>query len=221
MDWGALLVTENGAPFITPQSIPLAMYSKKSAAISTSSGAVTTISQALPAGRPVIPFVYTTISCVVSYTVVGNVCNVTLSNSSGAGTAYVYFFTIFQQTLPDWGIAIWDEQGVCILTNETRVLTDIQAIGTNGSDSAGFSINTTLSGKFGIVPSTSGLATGVIIDGGTRPWSSQYFFSAVFNGTTTQIGQAMNGGSAGSGVSNLVYHNMKNSVYALNLANYD
>lgn len=221
MDWGALLVTENGAPFITPQSIPLAMYSKKSADISTSSGAVTTISQAFPAGRPVIPFVCTTISCVVSYTVVDNVCTVTFSNPSGAGTAYVYFFTIFQQALPDWGIAIWDEQGVCILTNETRVLTDVQAIGTNGSDSAGFSINTTLSGKFGIIPSTSGLATGVIIDGGTRPWSSQYFFSAVFNGATTQIGQAMNGGSAGSGVSNLVYHNMKNSVYALNLANYD
>lgn len=221
MDWGALLVTENGAPFITPQSIPLAMYSKKSAAISGSAGAVTTISESFPAGRPVIPFVYSTTNCVVSYTVGGNVCTVTFRNSIAAGTAYVYFFTIFAQTLPSWGIAIWDEQGTCILTNETRVLTDVQAIGTNGSDSAGFSINTTLAGKFGIVPATSGLATGVILDGGTRPWSSQYFFSAVFNGSATQIAQATTGGTAGSGVSNLVYHNMKNSVYALNLANYD
>lgn len=221
MDWGALLVTENGAPFITPQSIPLAMYSKKSAVISTASGAVTTISEAFPAGSPVIPFVYTTINCVVSYTVVGNVCTVTFSNPGGDGTAYVYFFTIFEQPLPEWGIAVWDEQGVCILTNETRVLTDVQAIGTNGSDAAGFSINTTLPGKFGIVPSMSGLATGVIPDGGTRPWSSQYFFSAVFNGGTTQVGQATTGGAPGSGVINVTYHNMKNSVYALNLANYD
>ncbi len=45
------------------------------------------------------------------------------------------------------GIAIWDEQGVCILTNESKVLTDVQAIGTNGSDSTGFSINTTLAGN--------------------------------------------------------------------------
>lgn len=86
MDWGALLVTENGAPFITPQSIPLAMYSKKSSVISTASGAVTTISEAFPAGRPVIPFVYTTINCVVSYTVVGNACTVTFSNPGGAGS---------------------------------------------------------------------------------------------------------------------------------------
>ena len=220
MDWGALLVTENGAPFITPQSIPLAMYSRKQAAV-FAGGASTVISETFPSGRPVIPFVYTTVSCTTSYTVSGNTCTVTFKNSSGNGTAYVYFFTIFAQTLPSWGIAIWDEQGTCILTNETRVLTDVQAIGTNGSDSAGFSINTTLAGKYGIVPAMSGLATGVIMDGGTRPWSSQYFFSAVFNGSTTQIAQALTGGSAGSGVSNLVYHNMKNSVYALNLANYD
>ncbi len=220
MDWGALLVTENGAPFITPQSIPLAMYSRKQAAV-FAGGASTVISETFPSGRPVIPFVYTTVSCTTSYTVSGNTCTVTFKNSSGNGTAYVYFFTIFAQTLPSWGIAIWDEQGTCILTNETRVLTDVQAIGTNGSDSAGFSINTTLAGKYGIVPAMSGLATGVIMDGGTRPWSSQYFFSAVFNGSTTQIAQALTGGSAGSGVSNLGYHNMKNSVYALNLANYD
>ncbi|WP_238084527.1 hypothetical protein [Pseudescherichia vulneris] len=219
MDWGALLVTENGAPFITPQSIPLAMYSRKQAAVFA--GGATTISETFPAGRPVIPFAYTTVSCAASYTVSGNTCNVTFKNAAGNGTVYVYFFTIFAQALPSWGIAIWDEQGTCILTNETRVLTDVQSIGTNGSDSAGFSINTTLAGKYGIVPATSGLATGVILDGGTRPWSSQYFFSAVFNGGTTQIGQATTGGTAGSGVSNLVYHNMKNSVYALNLANYD
>lgn len=220
MDWGALLVTENGAPFITPQSIPLAMYSRKQAAVFTG-GASTVISETFPSGRPVIPFVYTTVSCTTSYTVSGNTCTVTFKNVAGNGTAFVYFFTIFAQTLPSWGIAIWDEQGTCILTNETRVLTDVQAIGTNGSDSAGFSINTTLAGKYGIVPAMSGLATSVIMDGGTRPWSSQYFFSAVFNGSTTQIAQALTGGSAGSGVSNLVYHNMKNSVYALNLANYD
>ena len=220
MDWGALLVTENGAPFITPQSIPLAMYSRKQASV-FAGGASTVVSETFPAGRPVIPFVYTTVSCTASYIVSGNTCNVTFKNAAGNGTAYVYFFTIFAQALPSWGIAIWDEQGTCILTNETRVLTDVQAIGTNGSDSAGFSINTTLAGKYGIVPATSGLATGVILDGGTRPWSSQYFFSAVFNGGTTQIGQATTGGTAGSGVSNLVYHNMKNSVYALNLANYD
>ncbi len=222
MDWGALLITDNGAPFITPQSIPLALISKKTAAISSGSGAVTTVTQTFPAGRPVIPFVYTTVNCVVSYSVSGTTCTVSVRlPAATGGTVTVYFFSIFPQPLPDWGIAIWDEQGVCILTNETRVLTDVTSIGTNGSDNAGFSINTTLAGKYGIIPGMSGLATGVINSGGTRPWSSQYFFSAVLNGGVTNIGQAQTAGNPGSEVSNLAYHNMKNRVYALSLVNYD
>ncbi|KNC91306.1 hypothetical protein [Trabulsiella odontotermitis] len=222
-DWGALLATENGAPFITPQSIPLALFSRKTAAISATSGAVTTVTQTFTADRPIIPFVSCTVSCVVSYKVSGTTCTVSIANATAAGgTAYVYFFTIFAQPLPEWGIAIWDEQGTCILTNETRVLTDIEAVGTNGSDPAGgFNINTTKPGKYGIVPAMSGLVTGVITSGGTRPYSSQYFFRATWNGSSTVLSSALTNGPPPAGTTNVTYHNMRNQVYALNLASYD
>jgi hypothetical protein len=221
-DWGALLATDNGAPFITPQSIPLALIGKQSVALKTGSGEITTISQAIPAGRPVIPFVCSTINCVLSYAVSGNTCTVSASKPEGAGTVHVDFFTILAQPLPAWGIAIWDEQGTCILTNETRVLTDIEAIGTNGSDTAGgYNINVTRSGKVGIVPSMCGLVTGVITSGGTRPFMSQYFFSAVVSGGSTKISVATSNGTPSGPITNIAYHNMRNRVYALNLDNYD
>lgn len=221
-DWGALLTTDNGAPFITPQSIPLALISKKTAAVSGASGAVTTITQTFTAGRPIIPFVCCSVGCVTSYSVSGTTCTVSVSKADADGTAYVYFFTIFAQSLPTWGIAIWDEQGTCILTNETRVLTDVESVGVNGSDAAGgYNINTTKTGKYGIIPAMSGLVTGIIHSGGTRPFSSQYFFRATWNGNSTVIGSAPTNGSPPSGTTGVAYHNMRNCVYALNLANYD
>jgi hypothetical protein len=217
--WG-LLTTDDGNPFITPQSIPLALIAKKTASVPA--GMTTTVTQAFTAGRPIIPFVCSTVNCVSSYSVSGNVCTVTIQYPQGTGVADVYFFTIFAQSLPEWGLAIWDESGTCILTNETRVLTDVEALGTSGSDTAGgYNINTTKTGKWGILPSTCGLITGVITSGGTRPFMSQLFFSTLYNGTSTQISISSTGGSPGGNIINVVYHNMRNQVYALNLANYD
>lgn len=222
MDWGALLVTENGAPFITPQSSPLALYAKQSVPIATGSGEITKVTQAFPDGKPVIPFVCTTINCVVSYVVSGNTCIVSASKPEGAGTIHVYFFTLFPQPLPAWGIAVWDEQGTCILTNETRVLTDVEALGTNGSDSgSGFNINVTRPGKTGVIPSMCGLVAGVINSGGTRPYSTTYFFSAVWDGVNTKVNVASTNGPPPAGAVNIVYHNMRNRAYILNLDNYD
>lgn len=222
-DWGALLVTETGAPFITPQSIPLALLSKKTVSIASGSGAVTTITQSFTAGRPVIPFVCTTVDCVSRYSVSGTTCTVTIMYPQAAnGVARIYFFSIFAQSLPDWGIAIWDEDGVCILTNETRVLTDIEAIGTSGSDAqGGYNIRATKAGKWGILPSRCGMVTGIINSGGTRPFVSEFFFSCAWVGSSTQISIASTAGAPGGGVTDITYHNMRNQVYALNLANYD
>jgi hypothetical protein len=222
-DWGALLATENGAPFITPQSIPLALLSKKTVSIASGSGEITTITQAFTAGRPVIPFICTTVDCVSSYSVSGSTCTVTIRYPQATGgVAHVYFFSIFAQPLPAWGIAIWDEAGVCILTNETRVLTDIQALGTSGSDAqGGYNIRATKAGKWGILPSRCGMVTGIINSGGVRPFVSEFFFSCAWGGGSTQISIASTAGAPGGGVTDIAYHNMRNQVYALNLANYD
>ena len=218
-DWGALLTTENGSPFITPQSIPLALYSKKTVNVASNSGAI--ITETFSAGRPIIPFVISTVPCISSYVASGSTCSVTVTSFPSSGTVTVYFFTIFPQPLPDWGIAIWDENGTCILTNETRVLTDVAAIGTSGSDaSGGYNINTTRSGKWGIVPSLCGLVTGIIGTSQPRPYMAQYSFCAIWNGSSTNIKSHVSQQPDGA-VSGTAYHNMRNRVYALNLQGYD
>ena len=177
-DWGALFVTESGAPFLTPQATPLALYAKQSVNVSGNNGAQTVVTQTFPAGRPIIPFVVGTSRFTSRYSVSGNVCTVILDNGLN-GTADVYFFSIFPQT------------------------------------------NATLSGKWGVVPGMCGMVTGVINDGGTRPYQDQFFFHAQWNGSSTVIKTASQHGQAPGGISNAAYHNMRNQAFILNLANYD
>lgn len=220
-DWGALFVTESGAPFLTPQATPLALYAKQSVNVSGANGAQTVVTQTFLTGKPIIPFVVGTSRFTSRYSVSGNVCTVILDNGQ-SGTADVYFFSIFPQNPPSWGFAVWGEDGNCILTNETRVLTDVTALGVSGDDAqGGYNINTTLSGKWGVVPGMCGLVTGVINDGGTRPYQDQFFFHAQWNGSSTVIKSASQHGQAPGGVANAAYHNMRNQAFILNLANYD
>ncbi|EOC1313843.1 hypothetical protein ACTEV4_000636 [Cronobacter turicensis] len=218
--YGAYILTDAGFPFITPASSPLAMISKKTATMV--SNGHSEITQNFEAGNPIIPFVVATAGAKFYYTISSNTCVVSADKPEQSGATYtVYFFTIFTQPLPKWGMAIWDANGRCILTNETRVLTDVTPIGINGDDSnSGYNINTTLTGKWAVIPSQTGLGTGVITDGGTRPWSSEFSLKAVFNGSSTLIGQNATDSASGN-IQNLTYHNMRNRAFIINAAKYD
>jgi hypothetical protein len=115
----------------------------------------------------------------ITQTISGNTITIDFLRPNATGTAYVYFFSIFPQTKPDYGLAVWDASGTLILTNETRTLSDVVTLGTAGVDaSSGYNINTTLAGKWACMPAMLGLITGVISAGGqpsptrryTRAW---------------------------------------------------
>ena len=132
MSYGVLLATAYGEVWVTPESTPLALYAKQSVVVSNPSAA-TTITQVYDVNRPIVPFVYTTGRGALWMNTENGVCTVSIRNAPAGTVMEVYFFSIFPQPLPAYGIAIWDAGGTCILTNETRTLADLSRIGGSGA----------------------------------------------------------------------------------------
>ena len=152
----------------------------------------------------------------------GNTITIDFLRPNATGTAYVYFFSIFPQTKPDYGLAVWDASGTLILTNETRTLSDVVTLGTAGVDaSSGYNINTTLAGKWACMPAMLGLITGVISAGGQpQPYSAIYKSMAKLEGSNTRI-FARPQTTPGGNLQNVTYSNLKNVIMAINCDNYD
>ncbi|PWU32316.1 hypothetical protein C7R95_24520, partial [Enterobacter hormaechei] len=64
-----------------------------------------------PAGQPVVAFVHCTVEVEITQTISGNTITIDFLRPNATGTAYVYFFSIFPQTKPDYGLAVWDASG--------------------------------------------------------------------------------------------------------------
>lgn len=137
-------------------------------------------------------------------------------NQSFTLTAYV--FAIFPQTLPAWGFAIWDATGKLVLTNESRVLSDLQTVGTAGAN-GGINIDQTLSGSWAVAPAQLGQT--IITNNATKPptiYTINAYSSCRFNGGSTRInagGTSTGTGSPGGGT------NTGMSLTAINTTAYD
>lgn len=219
-DYGVLLSTTSGGVWVTPESTPIALQAKKTATLQATSGFNVKISHTFPAGKPVIPFVHVTAECEITSSISGNVITIDFLRPTANGVAEVYFFSIFPQTKPQYGLAVWDASGVLVLTNETRTLTDVERIGTPGAESSGYNINVTRSGKWACIPGMLGLITGVISTGMPRPYQAIYKTIALREGANTRI-KARPQSAPGGPIQNVMYSNMRNSIMAINVANYD
>ena len=171
-DYGALIALESGNPFITPQSTPFCLYRKvvvNSAANGAYHGASATV--ALDASYPAMVFCKT--SDTAQPTTVGATRsggNILVGSSNAYGQSHTltaYIFAIFPQTLPDWGFAVWDEAGKLVLTNESRVLTDLVTVGTPGASTGGINIDVTLQGSYAVAPAI--LGSQIVQNNNTRP----------------------------------------------------
>ncbi|MFJ3291934.1 hypothetical protein ACIPKK_07870 [Enterobacter asburiae] len=137
-------------------------------------------------------------------------------NQSFTLTAYV--FAIFPQTLPAWGFAIWDATGKLVLTNESRVLSDLQTVGDAGAN-GGINIDQTLSGSWAVAPAQLGQT--IITNNATKPptiYTINAYSSCRFNGGSTRInagGTSTGTGSPGGGT------NTGTSLTAINTSAYD
>lgn len=219
--YGALITLENGNPFITPNSTPFCLYQKVTVNSANTGGNFQGASVDIPidASYPAIVFCKTSNAATVGATRVGNVIRVGSSSPNGySHTLTAYVFAIFPQTLPAWGMAIWDENGKLVLTNESRVLSDLVTIGTPGNG-GGINIDQTLSGSYAIVPTLLGSSLyQVMVQGQPVIINVTAYAGALFNGSTTrinaqgsQIGQGSPAGGTNTGV----------AITAINTAAYD
>ncbi|MDU3815812.1 MAG: hypothetical protein E7G60_05515 [Pantoea sp.] len=181
--FGALITADDGTSFITDESTPISLqgvYTKEGSSKVTQT--ITVNSEDV-----VLPFCVSTWNTFFSYNITGQTLTVNAFATSGDSSVFsftCYVFTTRAQPIPKWGVAIWDTKGKCILTNETKVLTDIITVGQRGGANSGLNINQTLPGKIAILPDIAGFWVGVYMQ---RPIQIGLAMGARFDGKNTTI----------------------------------
>lgn len=226
MAFGALLADASGVPFYIADTMPLSLLEKRVLSVPAVSGNGSV--QDLFANDGVIRFVFVNSNGAQN---TNDTCEALVLNQTnnrwelhcrgGARTVNAFIFGYQFQPIPAWGIQINDSQGRCILTNETKVLRDVQNVGdSTNANNSGYLINTNLSGQWAIAPVFTGYFAGVNNSSGQpMPVVAQYCSSARYNGSTTQIVSGFLGNIDGS-ASNATWYNYRNRITAINVARY-
>jgi hypothetical protein len=226
MAYGAILTDSAGVPFYIGDTMPLTLLEKRVLNVPQASGSGALINLFNNDGA--IRFIFAnsngsqgnTLSTCEALELSGGVWS--LRCAGPARTVNVYIFGYQFQPIPAWGIQINDSQGRCILTNETKVLRDVQKLGDEGSDTgSGLNANFNLDGEWAVAPVYTGSYIGTVSVGGqVYPVVAQYASSARFNGSSTQItsGYIGNTNSGGGGTGTLT--NYRNRLVAVNVQRY-
>ncbi|SEL41364.1 hypothetical protein SAMN04487787_110157 [Kosakonia sacchari] len=220
--YGAL-INVNGNPFVTPNSTPFCLY-RKVVVNSVANGTYHGASASIPvnASYPAIAFCKTSNTDQPTYvSAIRSGSNVMVSSGNPYGQSHTltaYIFAIFPQTLPEWGIAIWDAAGKLVLTNESRVLSDLVTIGTPGNN-GGINIDQTLSGSYAVCPGILGATLiQVMVQGQPQVIAATAYTGCRFNGSTSRISAASSSNASGSVVGNT---NNGNAIIAIKTDSYD
>ena len=171
MAYGAILTDAAGVPFYIGDTMPLTLLEKRVLNVPQASGSGEVIN--LFSNDGAIRFVF--VNSNGAQGSAQNTCEAlelsggvwSLRCAGASRTVSVYIFGYQFQPVPAWGIQINDSQGRCILTNETKVLRDVQKLGDEGSDTgSGFNANFMLTGEWAVVPAYTGNYTGTVSQGG-------------------------------------------------------
>lgn len=215
MSFGALLTFEDGTPFYIQDTTPMALIRRQtfSADATTNSGNGFGISLDAIGGLPYLYFVrfdqadgwaYQQSSGGVHRLVVG-------AFSSGTVSGTIYVFGAVAQPVPAWGVAIYDTNGKCILTNETRVLGGVGVVNPTGPAGTAEYLNETLPGKLAIVPARCGAVVyRQVIGGNIITQIITRSTGCYWNGTNTVIRSNQMGRSSAS----IPVNSSKGSGYA-------
>ena len=225
-DFGILLSTGSGNPFITPASIPMSMYGKYTVNSSSNGGNGQAAAMSIPWNDewPAMVFVKSTQPGAVlgSYKAAGRVGFSGSTVNSAPFTVTAYVFGIFPQTPPQWGLCVWDDKGEVILTNETRVLTDLVTVGTVGvNGQSGVTMDITLAGSYAVCPKIHGSTLFQNLNSGTgQPIivNVTAYTSAAFDGSSTRFTAALTQYPGGNPVGNT---DTMCDLVAINTAAYD
>lgn len=223
MAYGAM-IDYNGQTFVTPESTPFVLYSRTEAVATRDSAQyVSAVSRVYcPASYSAIGFMKCSWGAALGCSRQGDYI-VFSGSAQGRNvplfTITCYLFARFPQPIPKWGMAIWDASGTCILTNESKPLSDLVTIGTPGSG-GGIYIDQTLSGSYAVMPRLMGATLVQVYIPGQQPVivNVSAYTAANFNGSTTRIHAASNQSAGGSPAG---YLNTGVAVTAINTAAYD
>lgn len=223
MSYGAM-IDYKSQTFITPESTPFVLYSRTEAVATKTTGKnVSAISRVYcPRSYSAIGFIKCSWGAALGCYRDGDYI-VFSGSAQGRNvplfTITCYLFAKFPQPLPQWGMAIWDANGTCILTNESKPLSDLITIGEPGSG-GGIYIDQTLSGSYAVMPRLMGATLVQVYIPGQQPVivNVSAYTAASFNGSTTRINAASNQAAGGSPVG---YLNTGVAVTAINTASYD
>lgn len=224
MAYGAM-IDYKGQTFITPESTPFVLYSRVEAVATRTSGEnVSATAQVYcPAAYSAIGFIKCSWGAALGCSRNGDY--ITFSGSAQGKnvpifTITCYTFAKFPQPLPRWGMAIWDGGGTCILTNESKPLSDLVTIGTPGQTTGGIYIDQTLGGSYAVMPRMMGATLVLVQIPGQQPVivNVAAYTAANFNGSTTRINSASNQAAGGTPSG---YLNTGVAVVAINTAAYD
>lgn len=225
MAYGTLLTDGVGVPFYIADTMPITLLEKRVVTVGPSSGGGGLLD--LYSNDGAIRFVFVSSNgaqgsnkdTCEALELSGGVWR--LRYAGAARQISIYIFGYQFQPVPAWGIQINDAQGRCILTNETKVLRDVQNLGDSSvATSSGYQFSTTLSGEWAVAPAYTGYFAGVNNSSGQPiPIVAQFACSARFNGSTTQIASGYIG-NLDSNASNATWSNYRNRITAINVARY-
>lgn len=220
MAWGALFVDNDGVPWATPDSTPMSLIKK----IHLERSGAGSDEIDVDFSTPVIIAMHANSNRIIaSISRFENGKTFVLSKPISGNFAYaidVYVFSTKFQPTVKFGINIFDSQGRCIQTNETRVMPAPIRLGEPGTDGAGYNVMTYLAGEWAVIPAVTGHITAVIPIGGTAvPFQQPISSFACFDGINTQIYSGY-WGLPGSQSTNITYHNTKDSVYVVDVTGF-
>jgi len=192
MTYGGQLVREDGTAFYIDGSQPFTLIRIQSfsANATDNSGNGTGIQLDAVSGLPFLYFIrfdqadgwgYKETTNGFHFIVVG-----AFSSGTVSGQIYVFGFQI--QPVPAYGIAIFNEQGQCMITNETQVLRGVNVVTPTGPPATSQYLNETVPGRMAIIPGRTGAEIYSQIIGG-RPVTQivTYSTGCYFDGTNTLI----------------------------------
>ncbi|MEQ1964789.1 hypothetical protein ABLB69_16795 [Xenorhabdus khoisanae] len=185
MDWGAFLTTNEGVPWWTPKTTPLSFVRKISVKFDRYKRIETNIST----DQPCMAFMCAHTNDIWhapygdSFEIDGKwFIDLSAPNARAPLLCEIYLFTrVYPQPVPDWGIAIWDEAGKCVITSDTKPLVIEGEESTLGSESK------TLKGKKAILMQRTGWYLSESDYGDAPIRMSDASFSTAFDGKNTQL----------------------------------
>ncbi|MDC9605607.1 hypothetical protein [Xenorhabdus griffiniae] len=187
MDWGAFLTTNEGVPWWTPKTTPLSFVRKISVTVGRWYEHVDThINTTQPCMAFMCAHAESAWDAPYGELISGkDHWNIELSAPESRKSALcdIYLFTlVYPQPVPDWGIAVWDENGKCVMTSDTNPLAIAGEYNANQQ--------MILRGKKALLMQRTGWISSSIDppeEGYSRLQYRDTSFSAFFNGQSTQF----------------------------------